>query len=107
MEIKTLEQYVLAELEYKKAEIERQKIQIELMQDELKNWRDAKQIIRKLLKVKKTYNGDDLFIDFGYVYQQYNTEEFDELVRLFNLESPVDVEQVTIDTVNAEDMKNV
>ena len=84
-DVKTCEEYVLAELEEKKEQVRRLKeackSYVEVM-DDVNTFLD---VMKKRLNLHKAADGKEI-ITMGYIFEEYDPDEFRLLKELFHLE---------------------
>ena len=83
-EIKTCEEYVLADLEEKKAQV--QKL-TEVCKEHLKVMKNVDKcfdVLKKFLTIRKASGGGEL-ISMDYVFETYKPDEFELLKEMFDL----------------------
>lgn len=84
-EIKTCEEYVLAELEEKKEQLKRLKEVCKSYAEVMDDVNAFMEIMRKKLNLHKAADGKEI-ITMGYIFEEYEPDEFKFLKELFHLE---------------------
>ena len=83
-EIKTCEDYVLAELEEKKAQIQKLTEVCKEYLEVMKNVDRCFDALKKFLTIRKASGGGEL-ISMDYIFETYKPDEFKLLKEMFNL----------------------
>ena len=84
-EIKTCEEYVLAELEEKKEQVKRLKEACNGYLEGMEEVNAFMEIMRKKLNLHKAADGKEI-ITMGYIFEDYDPDDFRLLKELFHLE---------------------
>ena len=83
-EIKTCEDYVLAELEEKKAQVQKLTEVCKEYLEVMKNVDRCFDALKKFLTIRKASGGGEL-ISMDYIFEMYKPDEFKLLTEMFNL----------------------
>ena len=83
-EIKTCEEYVLAELEEKKAQIQKLNEVCKEYLEVMKNVDRCFDVLKKFLTIHKASGGGEL-ISMDYIFEMYKPDEFKLLKEMFNM----------------------
>ena len=83
-EIKTCEDYVLAELEEKKAQIKKLNEVCKEYLEVMKNVDRCFDVLKKFLTIRKASGGGEL-ISMDYIFEMYKPDEFKLLKEMFDL----------------------
>ena len=83
-EIKTCEDYVLAELEEKKAQVRKLNEVCKEYLEVMKNVDRCFDVLKKFLTIRKASGGGEL-ISMDYVFETYKPDEFTLLKEMFDL----------------------
>ena len=83
-EIKTCEDYVLAELEEKKAQIQKLNEVCKEYLEVMKNVDRCFDVLKKFLTIRKASGGGEL-ISMDYVFEKYKPDEFKLIKEMFDL----------------------
>ena len=84
-EIKTCEEYVLMELEEKREQVKRLKEACNSYLESMEEVNAFMEIMRKKLNLHKAADGKEI-ITMGYIFEEYEPDEFKFLKDLFHLE---------------------
>ena len=83
-EIKTCEDYVLAELEEKKAQIQKLNEVCKEYLEVMKNVDGCFDVLKKYMTIRKASGGGEL-ISMDYIFETYKPDEFKLLKEMFDL----------------------
>ena len=83
-EIKTCEDYVLAELEEKKAQVQKLTEVCKEYLEVMKNVDECFDVLKKFLKIRKASGGGEV-ISMEYIFEAYQPNEFKLLKEMFDL----------------------